>query len=1019
LGLLIGKVFSLKAFAREKGWPLLCLPMVQLLLSAIGVGQAIATGQLPPDCPELVIGKSLTVAISPQRQACVNVIVAPGEATQVRAEYPGDVVLRVHGKEKELLVDGFEFGQETATLSAPGQYRIEISPIDVQSATSALNVHISRKDLPLHTAADWQMAESLATNSKQTPTIANISASMERWQAVQDQPAIARTWLKLGDASLASRDLQLAYKDYEHALEVCHSIADTRCAAEAANNSGYTAQQLGNLADSSTRLDEASRDWQELALPLNQGKTLLNLGGLYSRAGDFQRAISLYDRAGAILKPLDSLAYAQVLNNLGLCYLSLAQYGEAKNYFRRAIKAEAKLAKAERDRLLARMNFGRALMLDGQVSRAKAILETLLSEPASGTYRDVRALILNNLGQILFRLDSNDVAEARLTEALELHKAIGDKRGQAAAEYYLGLIERKRSHLDTARELLSHALEISKICGLHDQAVDALFALAELEVAARNSERATLLAEEAIPLLESIRSHIPSAALRASFYARRRNLLDLLVAIAMRSDNPNANTDGLIAAEIGRSRALLDIVDERDRSSPKPPDLASRQAKIRREINFLSLLAAGPKQPRDITTRLEALIAEDQQVEASIRESIEDREPGARPLKSVSLVQQQILSPNRAILEYQLGERTSYLWLVRDHAVESFVLPSRSVIERRIQTAIDLFDKKPQARTKAMNDEYKKQMSRLSTILLGSLRRAALPPVLILVLDGDLYRVPFAALQFANGDYLGLSHDLVQAPSSAFLLSRSQQRLVANFPKSVLAVYDPVFSVLDPRVSVDLHKQLGNKGTNLARLPFKDELETIQNLVPQSHRNFLEGRSANALELEDRTQDQYGLVHLSTHAIINDQIPELSRIALSIIDRSDHLVGGFMFPYQLASLRLRHSVVVLSACDSALGKPVLGEGMVGFAGSLFSAGASQLVLTISDVDAQASSIFFSKLYAQILKRRPETIEHALTLTRKAFHDSDTWSDPYYWASIILIGAPSSIGVSRPTRSTGH
>lgn len=988
-------------------------------MAALVVAQTLAISSLSPDCPELVTGESLKIASSPQRPACVDVIVAAGEATHVTADGPGDVALRVRGGGKEMLVDGFEFGQETTTLATPGQYRIEINMMDSPPDAGGLNIYMSRNRLPLQMATDWQMAEALATDSKQTPTIANISTSLHRWESLQDQSAIARTWLKLGDAVLASRDLHLAYDDYEHALSLCHSIRDTRCAAEAANNSGYTAQQLGNLAESSTRLDEASREWQKLELPLNQGKTLLNLGSLYLRAGDFQKAISLYDRGGIILKPLDSLAYAQVLNNLGLCYLSLAQYGEAKNHFRRAIQIEAKLAKAKRDQILARMNFARVFMLEGRLPQARVMLEKILAaELESGSDRDVRALVLNNLGQTLFRLGRNNDAEVRLRDALQIHKAIGDKRGQAAAEHFLGLIEHARGHLDAARELLSQALEISKTCGLRDQGVDSLSALAELEFDAGNSERANRLAEEAISLMESIRSHIPSIALRASFYARRRNLLDLLVAVGMRPDNPNAITEGLLAAELGRSRSMLDIADERDRSSLKPPELEGRQAKIHQEINFLSQMAAEPKQHRDIISRLEALIAEDQQVEARIRESIEDREPGARPLSSVSLLQQQVLSPNRAILEYHLGEKHSYLWLVRDHTVETSLLPSRAAIERRIRAAVNLFNQDPQVRTERTNDEYKKEMGTLSRTLLGNLKPADLPPLLILVLDGDLHRVPFAGLRLANGDYLGLTHDLVQAPSSAFLLSRSREKLMADFPKSILAVYDPIFSITDPRVSPGSRKRFGGKGTNLARLPFKDELQTIQELVPGSRRDFLEGGSANAPELERRTQDQYGLVYLSTHAIINDQIPELSRIALSVIDRSDHLVGGFMFPYQLANLRLRHSVVVLSACDTALGKPILGEGLVGFAGSLFSAGASQLVLTISDVDAQASSIYFSKLYALILKRRPETMEHALTLTRRAFHDSGKWSDPYYWASIILVGSPSKIRVFGSAESTG-
>jgi CHAT domain-containing protein len=631
-----------------------------------------------------------------------------------------------------------------------------------------------------------------------------------------------------------------------------------------------------------------------------------------------------------------------------------------------------------------------------------------VAETEKQSDRTIRPYALNNLGQILLRLNLPGASEALLRKALNLHRNVGDKRGEAIAGHYLGLIARKRGDITAARELLSQALEIRRTCGLRDDAADSLFALAELELAAGDSARAQSLAEEAIPMLESTRSNIPGAALRASFYARRRNLLDLLVGIAMRPGNPNAVTDGFLAAELGRSRSLLDILSERDRSSPKPSDLIGRQTKIRREINFLSRMVAEESRGQEGTkTRLEAFLAEDQQVEARIRESMENREPGARPLNSVRSLQQEVLSPHSAILEYQLGETRSYLWLVGDQKIEVFPLPARSVIERRISAAVRLFGKIQERRSNpTVQDHYVKAMQRLSATLLGSLQPPALPPLLILVLDGDLHRVPFAALRLPQGEYLGLYHDLVRAPSAAFLLQSRQQDHTVQFPKSIVAFYDPVFSADDPRVPQVFRKPAGMKTLSLARLPFDDELQMITRLVPRSRRDFLKGFDANVQALEGLPLDQYAIVHLSTHAIVDEEIPELSRIALSAVDHKGQPRDGFLFPYQLANLHLRHSTVVLSACETALGKRILGEGLAGFATSFFSAGASRLVLTVSNVDAPASSVCLSETYRRVLAHRPESMEHALTLTRRSFLRSDRWSDPYYWASFVVVGLPT-------------
>lgn len=149
------------------------------------------------------------------------------------------------------------------------------------------------------------------------------------------------------------------------------------------------------------------------------------------------------------------------------------------------------------------------------------------------------------------------------------------------------------------------------------------------------------------------------------------------------------------------------------------------------------------------------------------------------------------------------------------------------------------------------------------------------------------------------------------------------------------------------------------------------------------------------------------------------KIQSFSRIALSVVDRQGRLVDGFLLPYQLSDLRMKGSLVVLSACNTALGKKVLGEGMMGFASSLFSAGASQLVLTIADVDAQASSFFLSDTYSHFLGGNRTSIEHAVTLARRSFLKSDRWSDPYYWASYVVVGMPTPGNESAQSERRGE
>jgi CHAT domain-containing protein len=287
-----------------------------------------------------------------------------------------------------------------------------------------------------------------------------------------------------------------------------------------------------------------------------------------------------------------------------------------------------------------------------------------------------------------------------------------------------------------------------------------------------------------------------------------------------------------------------------------------------------------------------------------------------------------------------------------------------------------------------------------------------LPSRVIIVPDGILTRIPFAALETPGSSGLGLAHDLVQVPSAAYLEIGRTPKSVREFPKAILAVADPVYSANDPRVTTKSAESPGDPVTDLARLPFSGELDTVSSLVPAARRRMLRGFEADAAVLKASQPRDFAILHFSAHAVIDDRIPELSRIALSMVNRSGAPIDGFLRPYQLSQLPLDASTVVLSACDSALGKQVIGEGLVGFTTSLFAAGAAQLVLTLSPVDAEGSAEFLSRAYRHVFAPRPVAMEHAITLARRDMAQSERWRDPYYWASFVVYGRPEDAAAPR-------
>jgi CHAT domain-containing protein len=493
----------------------------------------------------------------------------------------------------------------------------------------------------------------------------------------------------------------------------------------------------------------------------------------------------------------------------------------------------------------------------------------------------------------------------------------------------------------------------------------------------------------------------------------------------MASDNPQSVADGLFAAERGRGRALLDLLAEGSVQGSIPKELIDRRASVQRQIDLLSVRLGGfsASSEPNLRRRVDELVAEDQEIEARIRqlagtETLGQSFGSAAELQSE--LQHNLLPGDSALLEYYLGPERSYLWLVQSTGIRAFRLPPRGAIEAQIANAVDPFGKILERRRSPQKQlAFERAMRVLSTTLLGPLRDASLPERLIIVPDGGLHRVPFAALRLPAGHPLGLVHDLIQIPTAAYLKAGKQPQRISDFPRTFLAFADPVFSPEDPRV--ELHSHLSAPSAlnlDLPRLPFNAEIGTVESLVPPNRLRILRGFDANLEMVRRLPLSEYAVLQFSTHALIDDRIPELSRIALTMVERDGRPLDGFLRSYQLSQLHLNGSILVLSACDTALGKQVLGEGLAGLTASLFHAGAAQLVLTLTEVDAEGSSAFLRDAYRHLFAARNAnqpavSMEHALTLARRDMAQSPRWSDSYYWGSFAIYGRPTESRLKTP------
>jgi CHAT domain-containing protein len=312
------------------------------------------------------------------------------------------------------------------------------------------------------------------------------------------------------------------------------------------------------------------------------------------------------------------------------------------------------------------------------------------------------------------------------------------------------------------------------------------------------------------------------------------------------------------------------------------------------------------------------------------------------------------------------------------------------------------------------SDDDRRALTRLvvepAASLLGGKR-------LVLVLPGALSLVPFGALpQPGAGPNLSpliAAHEIVQVPSATILGAMRQLTSGRARPTRTAAIFaDPIFDVQDPRVRVKpasvrvrrdavLNRERP-AGASLTRLPFsRGEAEAIRSLAPGRVTMFL-GPEATRERVLSRALFDYHFIHFATHGIVNQDVSSLSSLVLSLVDPAGASQDGFVMIPDIYDMTLNADVVVLSGCQTALGKQVRGEGPIGLARAFMYAGVPRVVASLWQVDDLATAELMKRFYRGMLVDEL-TPAAALRAAQRDLATGRRWASPYFWAPFVLQG----------------
>jgi CHAT domain-containing protein/Tfp pilus assembly protein PilF len=751
---------------------------------------------------------------------------------------------------------------------------------------------------------------------------------------------------EIGAIYLTQGDLESAYNAYETALSLLNTAPDPRLQGYIWSDMGVLYTLMGDFGRATDALEQATAIWKTNPNPAGELNTLDDYGDLLLERNQPEKARDYYDR-GLELADKNSIDRARIFLFRGI----------GKSYLQQG------------DTTRAEENLHRALTLAHEVNEGDSIAETLcLLGDAAWQRHD-------------FVIADQDYKQCRQASVAthDSYTEIRSEGGLARVALQSGALESAQGHCETA---------LGKI--------------------------------------EAVREHLQTENLKTLYFASLHAYYDLDIQILERLDQEHPNEgyqwQSFLIAERARARTLLDQVaatnGELHAVASQP--LLAQYVDVERRLRRFEASGArlrGPQESQASTTvraAIERLTVSEHQLHQEIL-AADQADTSSAPSHSLTLKALENALPDRhaALVEYWSGEKASYAWSITLSGIRSFRLPPATELNRQclgfrktLLAAVSPDPSRTAEQRAAMRLAQEEQLRKLGIQLSRNLLpRGMLAPgtaTVFLVADGPIESIPFAALP--DGLKASLRDTVFLNEPSATIFSILENNSITSHPMrlAVFALGATSTSTQDGETHSALQSNGRNHSPEFSSLPFAgDEAMMIRATMGTEATQLFSGARIDQATLQNLNWNEFSIGHFAMHAILNQQYAELSGLTLGRERVSGAGSGNFLWYGDVCHLHAKLDLVVLSACNTALGERVPGEGLRGFTQAFFAAGSQRVLGTLWEVDDQATSEWMRHFYQSLKKTRsPATALHD---AQKAMAADPQWSAPYYWAGFVLAG----------------
>lgn len=820
---------------------------------------------------------------------------------------------------------------------------------------------------------------------------------------------------------------------YEQALAIKRELKDRSGEGGTLADVGWAYLGASRSEEAIASFEQALAIFRELNDRGREESALSGLGATNQSLSRYEKAIAYFEQALVVERELKFRGKEGVtLANIATAYSSLRRYDKYFEYAEQAlaIARETKTRYAE-GRTLSAM--GGVYLGLGRFDKATECLEQALV--INREQKDVmtEGFTLRSLGSVLNKQGQPAKAIEQYEQALAIFRTAKSRPHEAFTLNMLGQVNRSQRQYEKAIENSEQSLAIAREVKNPEYELNALTNLAWTENDRGNLAAARSRVEEGLNVAESLRSDLISPASRTSLLASVQTSYQLYTDILMRQHmaEPSKGFDALAVdvSERQRARTLLDLLVEAGADFRKgvDPALIEREQSLARQLSEKARTRPDtPENAAALKLEIGKLETELERAQVAIRQNNPHYaalvQPQPLKLKEI----QALLDPDTLLLEYALGTDRSYLWAITGDSLKSYELPKGAEIEKR---ALDVY-----GLLKTRNSDLSTAAGALAQMVLAPVAAELGTKRVVVVADGALQYIPFAALPapaVADGRPLVVDHEVVSLPSaSAVAVQRAELAGRQPAPRLLAVVADPVFDATDTRVKAVARKSADKDAVQvlaandtrtiehlaedskdgavtrrvvIPRLPFtRQEATRLIALAPPNSSLGAVDFNASREAVLGGELSQYRYVHFATHGVLDSERPGLSSLVLSMVDADGNPRDGFLRANDIYSLKLPADLVVLSACQTGLGKDVKGEGLIGLTRGFMYAGAARVVVSLWNVNDRATAELMTRFYERMLKRgeRPAA---ALRAAQVEMWKQKQWRSPYYWGAFVLQG----------------